>query len=98
MKIDEIVSRDNAYRTELCNQVRGDSGIERVMLEKDLWVTYVLERIFAHPVLSQILRFKGGTSLSNPTFHVRIKNPSVCWGSGWRSSLHFRFSRFGEVA
>ena len=64
MKIDEIVSRDDAYRSKLCTQVRGDSGIECVMLEKDLWVTYVLERIFAHPVLSQILRFKGGTSLS----------------------------------
>lgn len=34
------------------------------MLEKDLWVTYALDRIFADKELPKILRFKGGTSLS----------------------------------
>ena len=64
MKIDDIVNGTNAYRAELCKLVQNDSGIECVMLEKDLWVTYVLERIFADRELARILRFKGGTSLS----------------------------------
>ena len=34
----------------------------------------------------------------NPTFHVRVKNPGGCRGLGRRSSLHFGFRRFGEVA
>lgn len=41
-----------------------EKTIARAMLEKDVWVTYVLERIFADRELSKILRFKGGTSLS----------------------------------
>lgn len=38
--------------------------VAHAMLEKDIWVTYVLERVFADRELSKILRFKGGTSLS----------------------------------
>jgi hypothetical protein len=34
------------------------------IVEKDFWVVWVLSRIFTHPELSGILRFKGGTSLS----------------------------------
>ena len=34
----------------------------------------------------------------NPTFHVRTKNPSNCWGFDLRSSLHCRFCSFGNVA
>ena len=64
MKIDDIVNGTDAYRSELCKQVQNDSGVECIMLEKDLWVTYVLEKIFADKELSRILRFKGGTSLS----------------------------------
>ena len=64
MNVDEIVCAPSTYRSELCRQVKDDSGIDSALLEKDLWVTYVLERIFADRELSQILRFKGGTSLS----------------------------------
>ena len=34
----------------------------------------------------------------NPTFHVRGRNPSGCWGFGHRSSLHSRVWRLGDVA
>lgn len=64
MKIDDIVHETDSYRAELCRQVQNDSGVDCVMLEKDVWVTYVLEKIFADQELSRILRFKGGTSLS----------------------------------
>lgn len=32
--------------------------------EKDFWVVWVLDKLFAHPKLGRILQFKGGTSLS----------------------------------
>ena len=64
MKIDDVVRETDSYRAELCRQVQNDSGVDCVMLEKDIWVTYVLEKIFADQELSRILRFKGGTSLS----------------------------------
>jgi hypothetical protein len=32
--------------------------------EKDFWVTWTLDKLFAHPELSRLLMFKGGTSLS----------------------------------
>lgn len=34
------------------------------IVEKDFWVTWVLDKLFAHHDLSRILMFKGGTSLS----------------------------------
>ena len=39
------------------------------MIEKDLWVCWVLSRIFGDPNLRGLLRFKGGTSLSK-VFHL----------------------------
>jgi Nucleotidyl transferase AbiEii toxin, Type IV TA system len=33
-------------------------------VEKDFWVCWTLGRLFAHPALSRLLMFKGGTSLS----------------------------------
>ena len=41
-----------------------EKRIAHAMIEKDIWVKYVLERIFADSELSKSLRFKGGTSLS----------------------------------
>lgn len=34
------------------------------VVEKDFWVCWTLKRIFEHPQLAALLRFKGGTSLS----------------------------------
>lgn len=34
------------------------------VVEKDFWVCWTLKRLFEHPELSQLLIFKGGTSLS----------------------------------
>lgn len=43
--------------------------IQPAMVEKDFWVCSVLDRIFSDKELSQILCFKGGTSLSK-SFHL----------------------------
>jgi predicted nucleotidyltransferase component of viral defense system len=34
------------------------------VVEKDFWVTWVLDRLFQQPELARLLMFKGGTSLS----------------------------------
>lgn len=64
MRIEDIIQESDEYRASLCRQVTADSGVASAMLEKDLWVTYVLKKIFSDPELSTLLRFKGGTSLS----------------------------------
>ena len=39
-------------------------GLDAVSVEKDLWVCWTLRELFALPVISGCLTFKGGTSLS----------------------------------
>ena len=39
-------------------------GTTPAVVEKDFWVTWVLNRLFGEPELRQLLMFKGGTSLS----------------------------------
>ena len=39
------------------------------MIEKDFWVCWILKKLFANKCLADILRFKGGTSLSK-AFHL----------------------------
>ena len=87
MKIDDIVNGTDAYRSELCKQVQNDSGVECIMLEKDLWVTYVLEKIFADKELSRILRFKGGTSLSKAHRIIRRFSEDVDLVLDWTRFL-----------
>ena len=87
MKIEDIVNRTDTYRSKLYKQVQNDSGIECIMLEKDLWVTYVLEKIFADKELSKILRFKGGTSLSKAHRIIRRFSEDVDLVLDWTRFL-----------
>ena len=66
MKYTEFVRTATDERIAILTKAHLASGekISQAMLEKDIWVTYVLERIFADRELSKMLRFKGGTSLS----------------------------------
>ena len=66
MNYAEFVRTSDDERIAVLTKAHLASGkrIAHAMLEKDIWVTYVLERIFADRELSRILRFKGGTSLS----------------------------------
>jgi len=41
-----------------------ENGISLAILEKDFWVVWTLERLFALDELQEYLTFKGGTSLS----------------------------------
>ena len=56
-------------RRAIFTQVASEIGIRPDMIEKDYWVSWVLNRIFEHEKLKKILLFKGGTSLSK-AFHA----------------------------
>lgn len=62
--MDKIAKLSNAERLEIFRQTSTKLNIPTAMVEKDFWVCWVLKRIFADEWLSQVLRFRGGTSLS----------------------------------
>jgi hypothetical protein len=45
-------------------QVEAQMGLQAVSVEKDLWVCWTLQTLFAMPGIGDHLTFKGGTSLS----------------------------------
>ncbi|OIO78238.1 MAG: nucleotidyl transferase AbiEii/AbiGii toxin family protein [Hydrogenophilales bacterium CG03_land_8_20_14_0_80_62_28] len=58
-----------AERRELFAETAARKGMTPAVVEKDFWVCWTLGRLFAHPDLSRLLMFKGGTSLSK-VFHL----------------------------
>lgn len=59
-----IVPFTSEQRAEMFINTSSKLGINSAMAEKDFWVYSVLDKIFNDEELSQILCFKGGTSLS----------------------------------
>jgi hypothetical protein len=53
-----------AERRDLLLTLAEQSGLPAVILEKDFWVSWLLECVFARPELGDTAVFKGGTSLS----------------------------------
>ena len=51
-------------RRELFSETAAALGTTPAVVEKDFWVTRTLARLFQDEGLEQVLRFKGGTSLS----------------------------------
>ncbi|MHA1575680.1 MAG: nucleotidyl transferase AbiEii/AbiGii toxin family protein [Alphaproteobacteria bacterium] len=64
MKMDKIALESNLERKSLFIAVADKTGFSNFIVEKDFWVSWVLGKIFSDNELSQILCFKGGTSLS----------------------------------
>ena len=56
-------------RRELFSETASMLGTTPVVVEKDFWVTRTLARLFQDEGLEQVLRFKGGTSLSKVFGH-----------------------------
>lgn len=59
-----IIKENLANRLLLFKDTSVTLNIPTPMIEKDFWVCFVLSKIFSDVELKQILRFKGGTSLS----------------------------------
>lgn len=62
--MDRIARLSAAERNALFSETAADMGTTPAVIEKDFWVTWVLDRLFRNPELARLLMFKGGTSLS----------------------------------
>lgn len=62
--MDKVARFPAAQRRELFSEAAARLGMTPAVVEKDFWVTWVLDRLFATPNLARRLMFKGGTSLS----------------------------------
>ncbi len=56
-------------RSNLFSESATQKGTTPAVIEKDFWVTWVLNRLFQEPDLGRQLMFKGGTSLSK-VYHL----------------------------
>jgi hypothetical protein len=62
--MESVALLSSAERGELFSETAARKGMTPAVVEKDFWVCWTLGRLFAHPDLSRLLMFKGGTSLS----------------------------------
>jgi hypothetical protein len=62
--MESVARLSSAERRELFTETAARRGMTPAIVEKDFWVCWTLGRLFAHPDLSCLLMFKGGTSLS----------------------------------
>ena len=62
--MDKIAYAPNRERAAIFEDVADKIGITAFIIEKDFWVSWVLGKIFNDEYLTDILCFKGGTSLS----------------------------------
>lgn len=62
--MDKVAALSPGERGELFSETAARRGMTPAIVEKDFWVTWTLDKLFAHQDLSRLLMFKGGTSLS----------------------------------
>ena len=62
--MDSVARRADSEREELFREVAAQMAVNPVIVEKDFWVCWVLEKLFSDDELKDHLVFKGGTSLS----------------------------------
>jgi len=62
--MDKIAFANDNERKALFVDAAAKINLSNIIIEKDFWVSWVLEKIFKDEELSKILCFKGGTSLS----------------------------------
>jgi predicted nucleotidyltransferase component of viral defense system len=67
--MNKIAYAPDKERAVVFEDVADKTGLTTFIVEKDFWVSWVLGEIFKDEYLSQILCFKGGTSLSK-VFHL----------------------------
>ena len=62
--LEKIAKIKPTERKNIFLEAASDIKINAAMIEKDFWVCWTLNRLFANKELSKLLCFKGGTSLS----------------------------------
>lgn len=67
--MDSVASLSARERNALFAETAAAMSTVPAIAEKDFWVVWALDKLFAHTQLKRILQFKGGTSLSK-AFHL----------------------------
>jgi len=67
--MDEIANLSDAERLKIFQNTSISKHIPIAMVEKDFWSCWILYKLFSDKEMSEILRFKGGTSLSK-AYHL----------------------------
>ena len=62
--MEKVALFSSQKRSELFSETAARVSTTPAVIEKDFWVTWVLNQLFQEPVLARFLMFKGGTSLS----------------------------------
>lgn len=62
--MDNIASTTDKQRKSIFTDVATKLNLPPYIVEKDFWVSWSLDKIFANPKLRDVLRFNGGTSIS----------------------------------
>lgn len=62
--MDNFAVKSEQERYDIFQEAANRRDIADIIVEKDFWVCWTLKRLFSNPVLSPLLTFKGGTSLS----------------------------------
>ncbi len=62
--MDGVAVRDSAFRQRLFEETGDRLNLEPLIIEKDFWVCWTLQRLFSLADLGKDLIFKGGTTLS----------------------------------
>ena len=62
--MDRVANLPTEQRADLFREAGARRGTGSAVTEKDFWVCWVLKKLFADPVLTEHIVFKGGTSLS----------------------------------
>jgi len=62
--MDRVARLPAVERSALFSETAASMGTTPAVIEKDFWVTWVLDHLFRQPEIARLLMFKGGTSLS----------------------------------
>lgn len=62
--MDRIAKMSVEERAELFGEVADELNMLDIVIEKDFWVCWMLDKLFNHPNIKNNIVFKGGTSLS----------------------------------
>jgi predicted nucleotidyltransferase component of viral defense system len=62
--MNKIAVLSSGERNELFSETAREMQTTEAIVEKDFWVVWTLDKIFADKRLGKVLKFKGGTSLS----------------------------------
>lgn len=62
--MDDFLKLSSKNRLDIFTEAQSRLGINAIVLEKDFWVCWTLEKLFNNKELSDNMIFKGGTSLS----------------------------------